>query len=218
MFSRLFSAFKPAAPTVLLGPATQPTTTTALNAQQSIRTMATNGSAGKEDFGTFALGCFWGSEHMYRKYYTGKGLLDAKVGYIGGKDSSKNPSYQEVCSGRTGHAEAVLVKFDPSQVTYAELVEFFYRIHDPTTKDRQGADRGTQYRSAIFPHNPEQVSVAKKVTEEVQEKHFTPSGKKIVTTIEERPVGAFFEGEDYHQRYLEMNPSGYECPNHRLWW
>lgn len=119
---------------------------------------------------TGASGCFWGTEHIFRKHYADKGLLDAKVGYIGGKDSSKNPSYEEVCTGRTGHAEAVQIKFDPAKVSYGELVEFLYRTHDPTTKDRQGNDRGTQYRSAIFPHNEEQLEEAKKVTQQIQEK------------------------------------------------
>lgn len=134
---------------------------------------ATNGSSSSSDapqYFTGASGCFWGPDDLYRKHFTGKGLLDAKVGYIGGNPDIKNPSYEAVCTGKTGHAEAIQVKFDPSKVSYAELVEFMYRTHDPTTKDRQGADRGTQYRSALFPHNDEQLAIVKKVTEEVQAK------------------------------------------------
>lgn len=98
--------------------------------------------------------------------------------------------------------------FDPSKVSYAELVEFFYRTHDPTQVNAQGNDRGTQYRSAIFAHSPQQLDVIKQVTSEVQEKHFTPKGKKIVTQIEERPAGDFFEADEYHQEYLHKNPWG----------
>jgi peptide-methionine (S)-S-oxide reductase len=170
-------------------------------AQQAKRTMttATNGDA-ELGIATVASGCFWGTEHIYREHYgKEKGLLDAKVGYIGGKDSSKDPSYQEVCSGRTGHAEALQLKYDPSVVTYAELIEFFFRSHDPTQLNAQGNDRGTQYRSAIFPHDANQTSIVKKVMQEVQEKHFDSKGKKLATTIEERPVSAFFVAESYHQ-------------------
>ncbi|PWN40952.1 peptide methionine sulfoxide reductase [Ceraceosorus guamensis] len=178
--------------------------------------MSTNGNAIEK--GTFASGCFWGTEHIFREHYKGKGLIDAKVGFIGGKESSKNPSYEEVCTGRTGHAEAAQVTFDPSKVSYAELVEFFYRTHDPTQLNAQGNDRGTQYRSAIFAHSPEQLEAIKKVTNEVQEKHFTPKGKKIVTQVEERPAGDFFEADEHHQEYLHKNPWGYQCGTHRLWW
>ncbi|CAO1615878.1 unnamed protein product [Sympodiomycopsis kandeliae] len=167
---------------------------------------------------TGASGCFWGPDALYRKHFSGKGLLQAQVGYIGGNPDIKNPSYEDVCTGKTGHAEAIQVKFDPSQVSYAELVEFLYRTHDPTTKDRQGADRGTQYRSAIFPHNDEQKAIVQKVTEEIQAKHFTPKGKQIVTSIEPLPVDAFHKAESYHQEYLAANPSGYHCPMHKFWW
>lgn len=197
----------------------EPTVPSAIEARRSIMSQANGNATSGSDLATFASGCFWGTEHIFRKHFSkDKGLLDAKVGYIGGKESSKNPTYEEVCTGRTGHAEATQISFDPSRVSYAELVEFFYRSHDPTQKDRQGNDRGTQYRSAIFPHSPEQVDVAKRVTQEVQEKHFTPKGKTIATTIEERPAGAFFQAEEYHQQYLLNNPSGYQCPMHRLWW
>jgi len=173
----------------------------------------------KPEVATFAAGCFWGVEHVFLKYYPPsekKGILKTAVGYTGGKNSSVNPSYQEVCAGTTNHAEAVKIEFDPSVVTYDALVEFFYRTHDPTTVNRQGADTGTQYRSAIFTHSPEQASIAQRVTEEVQAKHFTPRGKKIVTEIVE--AGKWYDAEDYHQLYLFQNPDGYQCPTHRLHW
>jgi len=162
---------------------------------------------------TFANGCFWGTEHMFIKYYKSKDVI-TRVGYTGGNAS--DPSYRAVCSGITGHAEACRVEFDPSKVTYPELVEFFYRTHDPTTVDSQGGDRGTQYRSAIFYHSPEQKEIARKVTEEVQEKYFAPKGKRIVTQIVE--AGKWWDAENYHQEYLFKNPDGYQCPTHRLHW
>ncbi|KAI9880819.1 MAG: Peptide-methionine (S)-S-oxide reductase [Pleopsidium flavum] len=157
-----------------------------------------------------AAGCFWGVEHLYRKQFGGKGLLDAKVGYIGG--DTKSPSYRSVCSGRTGHAEALQVTFDPSQVTYHQLLEFFYKMHDPTTKDRQGGDSGTQYRSAIFYHDEQQEKTAKEVTDKVQ-KEWWRTGK-ITTQI--LPAGEWWDAEAYHQLYLDKNPGGYECPAHYI--
>lgn len=157
-----------------------------------------------------AAGCFWGVEHMYRQQFGGKGLLDARVGYIGG--DTANPSYRSVCSGRTGHAEALQVFFDPEQVTYRQLVEFFYKMHDPTTVNRQGPDVGSQYRSAVFYYDNEQKETAQKVTEQVQ-KHWWREGK-IATQI--LPAGDWWDAEDYHQRYLDANPGGYECPSHFL--
>ncbi|PKI85674.1 peptide-methionine (S)-S-oxide reductase [Malassezia vespertilionis] len=176
---------------------------------------------------TFANGCFWGTEYIFRKYFGDKGLIHAEVGYIGGNHKFANPSYEQVCTGKTGHAEASLLAFDPSRVSYAELVEFFYRTHDPTQANGQGPDIGTQYRSALFPHTPEQEQTAKRVTEAVQAQHFDPKGTRIVTTIEPRPVSDLyvlflltqsFKAEPYHQAYLSNNPSGYHCPTHRLWW
>ncbi|WFC97647.1 peptide-methionine (S)-S-oxide reductase [Malassezia yamatoensis] len=140
---------------------------------------------------TFANGCFWGTEHIFMQHFGKKGLLKSNVGYVGG-DMNKypNPSYEQVCSGRTGYAEASQFEFDPNQVSYAELVEFFYRTHDPTQLNAQGPDRGSQYRSAIFAHTDEQESTAKEVTKQVQEKHFSAKGSRIVTTIEQLPVSA----------------------------
>ncbi|KDN50859.1 PMSR-domain-containing protein [Tilletiaria anomala UBC 951] len=216
MFSRLAAALQGSslAPVNILSLPTVPTTSIAQQAQASLSTM----SSTLPQVGTFANGCYWGTEHIFREHYKGKGLVDAKVGFIGGKESSKNPSYEEVCTGRTGHAEACQVKFDPSKVSYAELVEFFYRTHDPTQMNQQGNDRGTQYRSALFPHDVEQLEIAKKVTQEVQEKHFTSKGQKIVTQIDQRPADHFFEADKYHQEYLYKHPNGYQCANHRLWW
>lgn len=163
MFNRLFAAFRPSTLTPnIVGPPTQPTTATAKAAMSSA-----SSSSGPQYF-TGANGCFWGPQQMYDKHYKGKGVLETKVGYIGGH--TKDPDYRAVCSGRTGHAEAIQVKFDPSQVSYAELVEFLFRSHDPTQKDKQGADVGTQYRSAIFPHGEEQTKIANQVMSEVQEK------------------------------------------------
>ncbi|KAI8390236.1 hypothetical protein BD560DRAFT_380344 [Blakeslea trispora] len=160
---------------------------------------------------TFAAGCFWGVEHIYNKHFK-QFDIKCKVGYIGG--NTENPNYRQVCSGTTNHAEAVEIDFDPAKVSYASLVEFFYRMHDPTQLNAQGPDRGTQYRSAIFYHSDEQKEVAEKVTAEVQEKHF--KGKQIVTEL--IPAGIFYDAETYHQKYLEKNPTGYECPTHFLHW
>ncbi|CAG8506864.1 17808_t:CDS:10 [Acaulospora morrowiae] len=163
---------------------------------------------------TFAAGCFWGVEHVFRKHFD----IDTKVGYIGGV--TNKPSYNEVCTGNTGHAEALQIQFDPSKISYATLVEFFYKIHDPTTANRQGPDVGTQYRSAIFYHSHQQKEIAEKVTEQVQEKANKETklytGSKIVTEIVE--AGEWYDAEKYHQMYLVNNPDGYECPTHFVRW
>lgn len=180
---------------------------------------ATMSGSGSSEVATFASGCFWGVEHIFLKHFPpkeNKGILKTAVGYTGGKEDSKNPDYKTVCSGTTDHAEAVRIEFDPSIVKYEELVEFFYRTHDPTTVNRQGKDSGTQYRSAIFYNTPEQEEIAKRVTAEVQKKHFDPHGTTIVTQLV--PAGPWWDAEEYHQLYLFKNPSGYQCPNHRLHW
>jgi peptide methionine sulfoxide reductase msrA/msrB len=150
-----------------------------------------------------AGGCFWGMEELLRKI---PGVLETEVGYTGG--TTKNPTYEEVCTGRTGHAEAVRVVFDPKKLSYAELLEkWFFRMHDPTTKNRQGHDMGTQYRSAIFVTSPEQRKIANEVKQKVD-----ASGKwgaPIVTEI--APAGPFTAAEDYHQKYLLHRPGGYSC-------
>jgi peptide-methionine (S)-S-oxide reductase len=143
---------------------------------------------------TFAAGCFWGVEAAFRQV---PGVVNTAVGYTGG--SLPNPTYEDVCTDRTGHAEAVRVEFDPSRVSYGELLDVFWENHDPTTKNRQGPDVGTQYRSAIFFHDAEQEKVASE-SKNRQEK----SGKfrrPIVTEIV--PGTEFWRAEDYHQRYLE---------------
>ncbi|KAJ7215461.1 peptide methionine sulfoxide reductase [Mycena pura] len=169
------------------------------------------------EFAIFASGCFWGTEHIFVKHFPpAKGVLRTSVGYTGGRTDVENPDYGDVRSGATEHAEAVRLEFDPARVSYADLVEFFYRTHDPTTVDRQGGDVGTQYRSAIFTTTPEQAATAQRVTEEVQAKHFTPKGTTIVTKID--AAGPWWEAETYHQMYLFKNPTGYQCPTHRLHW
>ena len=143
---------------------------------------------------TFGAGCFWGVEMTFRAL---PGVEDTAVGYLGG--TLQNPTYRDVCTGRTGHAEVVEVKFDPSKIGYERLVDVFFQMHDPTTMNRQGPDVGTQYRSAIFYHSPEQEKVA-----EAAKEKWGKSGKyrrPIVTEIS--PTSTFYKAEDYHQQYLE---------------
>ena len=141
---------------------------------------------------TFGAGCFWGVEAEFRKV---DGVTDVAVGYSGG--TTKGPTYKDVCSGATGHAEVVEVEYDPSKVSYEELLEVFWNNHDPTTPNRQGWDVGTQYRSAIFYHSPEQKAAAQASKEKAQERFKKP----IVTEI--TPASEFYRAEEYHQRYLE---------------
>ncbi|KAJ7179787.1 peptide methionine sulfoxide reductase [Mycena filopes] len=173
------------------------------------------------DIATFASGCFWGTQHIFLKHFPptpapGKGILRTTVGYTGGNPLVKNPDYKSVCTGATDHAEAVRIEFDPRVIGYAELVEFFYRSHDPTTLNKQGSDTGTQYRSAIFTNSPQQMEIAERVTKEVQAKRFTPKNRTIATEL--TPAGEWWDAETYHQLYLFKNPSGYQCPTHRLHW
>ena len=144
----------------------------------------------------FAEGCFWGVESTFRGV---EGVIDAAVGYTGG--SLENPTYEDVCGGRTGHAEAVLVEFDPDRVSYADLLRVFWDTHDPTTLNRQGPDRGSQYRSAIFYFTPEQERIAREsMAEEQKSGRFR---KAIVTEI--AAAGPFYRAEEYHQRYNEKH-------------
>lgn len=143
---------------------------------------------------TFAAGCFWGVEAAFRQI---EGVTATRVGYTGG--DFKNPTYKDVCSGTTGHAEAVEVEYDPSKVTYEELLEVFWENHDPTTLNRQGPDVGTQYRSAVFFLTPEQEAAAKASKEKLQRNGRYK--KPIVTEI--NPASEFYPAEDYHQQYLE---------------
>jgi peptide-methionine (S)-S-oxide reductase len=141
---------------------------------------------------TLAAGCFWGVEAAFRQI---DGVTDAPVGYTGG--SLVNPNYRDVCSGRTGHAEAVEVEFDPARVSYEKLLDAFWNMHDPTTLNRQGPDVGTQYRSAIFFHSPEQETIARASMEKAQARIRRP------ITTEVTPASAFYRAEEYHQRYFE---------------
>jgi peptide-methionine (S)-S-oxide reductase len=143
---------------------------------------------------TFAAGCFWGVEAAFRQL---PGVISTRVGYIGGQ--TPNPTYKEVCTDRTGHAEAVEIEYDPAKISYEHLLNVFWENHDPTTLNRQGPDWGTQYRSAIFFHTPEQETQAQASKEALDK-----SGRfrnKIVTQIV--PAPAFYQAEDYHQQYLE---------------
>jgi peptide-methionine (S)-S-oxide reductase len=146
------------------------------------------------EIATFAAGCFWGIESAFRQV---PGVTDVVVGYSGGHTA--NPTYKDVCTDGTGHAEVVQVTFDPEQLSYEKLLEVFWQIHDPTQLNRQGPDFGTQYRSAIFFHSPEQEASARKSKEQAQ-----ASGRfsrRIVTEI--TPASTFYRAEEYHQRYLE---------------
>jgi len=146
---------------------------------------------------TFAAGCFWGVEAAFRRV---PGVVDTLVGYTGGH--TENPTYEEVCTGTTGHAEAVQVTYDPSKVTYKRLLEVFWNCHDPTTPNRQGPDVGSQYRSAIFHHGPEQEAAARE-SKAALGASGRWGGRTIVTDIQ--PAGPFWPAEDYHQRYLEKH-------------
>lgn len=141
---------------------------------------------------TFGAGCFWGVEHVYRQI---PGVVDAVSGYAGGEVD--NPTYRLICTGTTGHAEVVQVTFDPSRVTYARLAEVFFKMHDPTTLNRQGPDVGTQYRSVIFFHDDAQRAEAERAMAAAQPRFARP----IVTVIE--PAPTFWRAEEYHQRYVE---------------
>ena len=147
---------------------------------------------------TFAAGCFWGVEALFRQV---KGVKSTMVGYTGG--TLENPTYNQVCSGRTGHAEAIQIEFDPSMVSYDELLMIFWSNHNPTTINQQGPDIGEQYRSVVFFHNPEQEIAAKKIKEKIQPAAQKQFGKPIVTQIV--PASTFFKAEEYHQKYLEKN-------------
>ncbi len=156
----------------------------------------------KSDYIVVGGGCFWGMEQLLAQQ---PGVIASRVGYCGGH--TDQPSYQEVCTGRTGHAEALKLVFDPEQSSLHEILHFFFRIHDPTQLNRQGHDHGSQYRSVIFYRNDQQKSIARQVMAEV-----AASGRwsqPLVTSLE--PEGEFFEAEEYHQKYLEKNPGGYSC-------
>jgi peptide-methionine (S)-S-oxide reductase len=154
----------------------------------------------------FAMGCFWGAE---KDFWQTPGVISTAVGYAGGQ--TPNPTYGEVCSGRTRHAEAVLVAFDPSKVSYEELLKVFWEHHDPTQGMRQGNDVGTQYRSAIYTTDDEQLRSAV-ASRNMYQARLTDAGYGEITT-EIAPAPTFYYAEDYHQQYLAKNVNGY-CPNH----
>jgi peptide-methionine (S)-S-oxide reductase len=154
----------------------------------------------------FALGCFWGAE---KDYWQVPGVITTAVGYEGG--FTPNPTYEETCTGRTGHAETVRVVFDPAKVSYAQLLKVFCESHNPTQGNRQGNDIGTTYRSAVFYHSPEQEKQARESLAGYQER-LTAAGYPTITT-EVAPASEFYFAEDYHQQYLKKNPYGY-CPDH----
>jgi peptide-methionine (S)-S-oxide reductase len=151
---------------------------------------------------TLGGGCFWCLEAVYELV---RGVTAVKSGYAGG--STSNPTYEQVCSGATGHAEVVQVTFDPASISYREILEIFFAIHDPTTRDRQGADVGTQYRSAIFTHSPEQAEVARNLVAELDAQGLW--NDPIVTEI--APIDRFYPAERYHDEYYRRNPNQGYC-------
>ena len=154
----------------------------------------------------FGLGCFWGAE---KAFWQLPGVVTTAVGYAGG--STPNPTYQETCTGKTGHAEVVLVAYDPARITYEKLLKTFWEDHDPTQGMRQGNDMGTQYRSIVVTADDEQQRTAEATRDAYQAKLSAAGYSEITTEI--APAGPFYYAEDYHQQYLDKNPRGY-CPNH----
>lgn len=151
----------------------------------------------------FGLGCFWGAERVFWQL---PGVVSTAVGYAGGYTA--NPTYQDVCSGQTGHTEVVLVAFDPTKVSYAELLKTFFEAHDPTQGMRQGNDRGTQYRSAVYTTSDEQLTEATAAASAYGDA-LSQAGHSAPVTTEIAPAGPFFYAEEYHQQYLAKNPNGY---------
>ena len=156
----------------------------------------------KMEVATLGGGCFWCTEAVFRQL---KGVEKVESGFSGG--STENPSYDDVCSGDTGHAEVVQITFDPAAISFKELLQIFFTIHDPTMLNRQGADVGTQYRSAIFYHGADQMKTAREVIEEVNKSGIWNAS--IVTEVS--PFKAFYKAEEYHQRYFERNPKQPYC-------
>jgi len=171
-----------------------PTSTTKITMDNNLQSTAQQ-PAGTET-ATFANGCFWCTEAVFEEL---KGVISATSGYIGGQ--TENPTYKEICTGETGHAEALQIVYDPAKITFDELLEVFWETHDPTTLNRQGADVGTQYRSGIFYHNEEQKAKAEKYKAALDSSGAFPN--RIVTEI--TPFSKFYPAEDYHQQYFEQN-------------
>jgi methionine-S-sulfoxide reductase len=171
------------------------------DSKERLKECSTEDKTGGQNYelATFAAGCFWGVESIFKQV---KGVIDTTVGYTGG--TTPNPTYKQVCNGITGHAEALQIKFDPSIVSYEELLSLFWRMHDPTTPNRQGPDVGTQYRSAIFYHSEAQKEAAERSREE-----YDRSGvyvNKVVTKIV--PASEFYNAEEYHQDYFDRHRGG----------
>jgi len=163
------------------------------------------GRPARAEVATLAAGCFWGTEEFFRKV---PGVLSTRVGYTGGHLA--NPTYEDTSAGTSGHAESLELKFDPTRVSYAELLTLFFKMHDPTTANRQGNDVGSQYRSAIFFHNEKQKQVAVELMRKIEK-----SGAwRAKLTTEVAPAGVFYPAEEYHQHYLIKHPGGYD--NHYL--
>lgn len=160
------------------------------------------GGKEKMELATFGMGCFWCSEAMFTQL---KGVQKVQSGFSGG--TTENPSYRDVCTGETGHAEVIQITYDPEQISYTELLKVFFTMHDPTTLNRQGADMGTQYRSVIFTHSPEQRNEALKVIELLTAENLYPS--PIVTQVED--YKNFYPAEDYHNNYFQNNPNEGYC-------
>ncbi len=175
-----------------------------LVAVTSTAARAANGTAAPFETATFAAGCFWGTEEFFRKL---PGVVETQVGYTGGTGRA---DYEHVSSGKTGHAESLEVRFDPAKISYDELLGWFFKMHDPTTLNRQGNDVGTQYRSAIFTHSAAQKKAADAFKAKVERSGAW--GKPITTQI--APAGVFYRAEAEHQKYLQRNPGGYD--NHYL--
>ena len=163
----------------------------------------------KKETAIFAGGCFWGMEHILREI---PGVLATEVGYTGGK--FPNPTYQQICTGLTGHAEAVKITYDPEVVSYETLIDYFFRMHDPTTPNRQGNDRGTSYRSGIYYTSETQHQVALDTIADVEASGLWPG--KVVTEV--KPAGPFWQAEPEHQDYLLHHPGGYTCHFARPGW
>lgn len=159
-------------------------------------------SSGQNETATFGGGCFWCTEAIFKSL---KGVETVESGYSGGK--VKNPTYREVCTGETGHAEVIQITFDPEVISFRELLEVFWETHDPTTLNRQGADVGTQYRSVIFYHTPEQKEIAEKYKAELNSENVF--NKPVVTEI--TASGTFYKAENYHQDYFANNPAQGYC-------
>ena len=169
---------------------------------------------------TFAAGCYWGTEKFFRKEF-GDNINNVAVGFMGGSDA--NPTYRQVCSGTTGHAEVLSFEFNTAKVRYEDLLRHYFRMHDPTTLNRQQGDVGTQYRSAIFYHTPEQKALAEKMIANLNDPSSADGQKlravfgansKVVTRVEK--ATEFYPAHEEHQEYLAKNPGGY-C-THRLYW